>query len=78
MGTCRHCGANLDKGDIFEHFMSVYDNEARSRESASNYGWSDTNKKRFSRAITVQPENGEQYTICPECKKRDPFFPSRL
>ena len=22
--TCRHCGSNLDKGDIYEHFLKQY------------------------------------------------------
>ena len=69
--SCRHCTANLDKGDILEHFKSTCHDDPI--KAASSYGWSDTNKIHFSRSITVQPESGAQYTVCPECKTRDPF-----
>ena len=71
--SCQHCSANLDKGDVFQHFMSKYDDRTKSFESASRYGWSDANKVHFNRSVAVQPENSPQYTICPDCKTTDPF-----
>jgi hypothetical protein len=72
--ACRHCRADLDKGDVFEHFMSQYDDPIKAMESASRYGWSDANKVHFNRSIIVQPENSPQYVICPDCKTKDPFI----
>jgi len=66
--TCQNCGENLDGGDIFEHFMVKYMNHAKALESAKGYGWSETNRIHFSKAIIVQPDRGEQYSICPSCK----------
>ena len=72
--TCQHCSANLDNGDILEHFMSKYQNDlTHAMASASSYGWSVTNKLHFNRSITVQPENDSQYEICPDCNKIDPL-----
>ena len=70
---CQHCYSNLDKGDIFEHFMSQYNDSRKAMKSAVTYGWSETDKKHFNRSIIVQPDNLPQYTICPDCKKTDPF-----
>ena len=54
---CQHCGSNLDKGDIFEHFMSKYKNPTDALKRDSMYRWSDTNKIRFNRYIIVQCED---------------------
>jgi len=70
---CRHCYSNLDKGDIFEHFMSLYNDPNTAMKAAILYGWSERNKKHFNRTIIVQPDLSPQYTICPDCKKKDPF-----
>ena len=64
---------NLDKGDIFEHFMSLYNDAKKAMTAAVLYGWSETNKIHFNRSIIVQPDRSPQYTICPDCKKTDPF-----
>jgi len=50
--------------------MSVYNDNRKAMEAALLYGWSETEKKHFNRSIIVQPE---QYTICPDCKKKDPL-----
>ena len=71
--SCRHCGADLDKGDAFEYFMSKYNDPSKAMESAAKYGWSDTNRVHFNRSCIVQPENAPQYTACPDCKTKDPF-----
>ena len=70
---CQHCGSNLDNGDIFEHFMSLYKDARKAMNAAVLYGWSETNKIHFNRSIIVQPDRLPQYTICPDCKKPDPF-----
>ena len=71
--VCQHCCSNLDKGDIFDHFMSQYNDEKKAMNAAVMYGWSEKDKKHFNRSIIVQPDNLPQYTICPDCKKADPF-----
>ena len=53
--------------------MSVYNDIRKATEVAVLYGWSETEKKHFNRSIIVQPEHSSQYTICPDCKKRDPL-----
>jgi len=40
--TCQHCGANLDEGDVFEHFLLRYGGDyIRAREAANSYGWTE-------------------------------------
>ena len=69
--SCMHCGANLDRGDVLEHFLSAYlGNVRRATESASAYGWSETSRVRFNRSVIVQPENGPQFVQCPECNEQ--------
>lgn len=70
---CQHCSANLDGGDIFEHFMLEYKDRAKALASAKAYGWSETNKIHFNRSVIVQPDKQPQYEICPDCKKMWPF-----
>ena len=71
MYTCRHCGSDLDNGDIYEHFLFEYcgDHEAALNAARDN-GWSVTNKKHFDRSILVHPD---RYVICPDCEGRDPL-----
>ena len=70
---CQHCGSDLDSGDIFEYFLLKYDDPVKALETAKLYGWLENKKKRFNRATIVQFETGEQYTICPDCFKTDPY-----
>ena len=70
---CQHCNADLDNGDVFKHFFLQYKNYAKALESASSYGWSETNKVHFDRSVILQCKNGTQYTICPDCKEKNPF-----
>ena len=70
---CKHCGANLDGGDIFEHFMLEYKDRVKALATAAAYGWSETNKLHFNRSIIVQPDREPQYEICPDCKKKWPL-----
>ena len=71
--TCKHCGVNLDDGDIFEHFLVKYMNYTKALNAAKQYGWSETNKIHFNRSVIVQPDNSPQYVICPHCKNKSPF-----
>lgn len=71
--TCRHCRANLDEGDIWEYFIEYTGNEAIALESATFYGWSETNPLHFNRAYMETPQVGTQYYRCPDCGKKDPF-----
>jgi DNA-directed RNA polymerase subunit RPC12/RpoP len=68
--NCQHCGSNLDDGDIFEYFLLKYNDHAKALQTAKLYGWSENNKKHFNRATIVQSETEEQYTECPDCKKK--------
>jgi len=65
---CKHCNANLDGGDIFEHFMLEYRDHIKALKAARSYGWSSENRIHFSKFIIVQPDKDPQYEICPECK----------
>ena len=72
--TCQHCDANLDEGDIFEHFLLEYGGDyTKARETAILYGWTEINRLHFDRSIIVQTDNDLQYTICPDCEKKDPL-----
>ena len=70
--SCQHCGENLDAGDIYQHFLKSM-NHTQALESAKGYGWSETNKIHFDRSIIIQPDSSPQYSICPNCKNKDPF-----
>jgi hypothetical protein len=70
---CQHCSANLDDGDIFEHFMVKYKDKIKALDTAKRYGWSETNKIHFNRSVIVQSDKQPQYEICPECKRMWPF-----
>lgn len=71
--TCLHCLSDLDRGDVLDHFLKTCENPDKAVAMATNYGWSDTNRVHFTRSVIVQPEHGVQYTICPDCKKINPF-----
>jgi hypothetical protein len=66
---CPHCNALLDDGDIFEVYMAKYGDEEKARKYARDHGWTEHNRKQFSRAVIMQAVNtGGQCTICPDCK----------
>jgi len=71
---CKYCDSNLDGGDIYTYFLQEYGDSVKALKYASYYGWTKTDKKHFNKSIIIQPSNGsQQYTICPECKNKDPF-----
>lgn len=67
--NCKNCNSDLDGGDIFQHFLYVYNDTEKALESAKMYGWSEKNKLRFSKAFIVQPDDKPQYMVCNVCKK---------
>ena len=71
---CRHCGADLDEGDIFEHFLLKFNDHTKAIETARLYGWTESNKIHFNRSMIIQSNTKKtpQYTICPDCKQKDP------
>ena len=70
---CRHCGANLDMGDVFQHFYKQYNDYTKAIQAARNYGWSEKNQVHFTRSVIVQKEQGKPFEKCPECNNKDPF-----
>jgi len=71
---CQHCGSDLDLGDIFEHFLTMYGDREQAKESAKSYGYTETNKKHFNRSTIIKQIRGPQYVICPDCGNRDPLL----
>ena len=71
---CQHCRADLDEGDILEHFLLKYGDYTKAIKTAGLYGWTETNNKHFNRSIMMQPKKGSQYTVCPDCNKLDPLL----
>ncbi len=80
--TCRHCSADLDRGDIYEVLKKqneeiapahLQKSDADIRRAAKSHGWTEKNRLHFSAEVIVQPDRGEQYMECPQCKGRDPL-----
>jgi hypothetical protein len=65
---CKHCGTNLDGGDIYEYFLAKCGDKNKALSFARGYGWKETDKVRFHNSIIVQPDKEEQYVICSKCK----------
>lgn len=70
---CRHCGADLDGGDIFEQCLVVEGDKDRALRAAKTYGWTEENKLRFTKVVIVQPDRKPQYEECPACHGVDPL-----
>ena len=69
---CRHCGTDLDDGDILERLRMGEHDPQKLEEWAHCFGWTPSNRKRFTRVVTVQPLRGAQYEECPDCGGRWP------
>ena len=65
--TCQHCGANLEKGDIFQYFFLLYKDHTQAMTTAKLYGYSETNQIHFNRSIIIQDD------ISPDCNEKYPF-----
>jgi hypothetical protein len=77
--ACRHCGANLDWGDVLAHFLAAYSGDVqKASSSASAYGWSENTPVHFVRSVIVQPANGPQFVQCPKCKQSEPLGETTL
>ena len=49
---CQHCGANLDEGDVFEHYLQVYSGDKiKALQSARMHGWSETDSLIVSQQV---------------------------
>ena len=66
---CRYCNYNLDDGDVFEVLSNVYKNYTKEEIiiMAGDYGWTSSNKIRFSKTLIIQFDNKPQIEICPKC-----------
>lgn len=79
--NCRHCGADLDRGDVYDVLYKqnqalpahLRKSDAEIRKAAATYGWSEKNRLHFTAEVIVQPDRGEQYMECPKCKGLDPL-----
>ena len=69
---CIDCGFELDDGDIFVKLRRMPENDGKTnndiRAIARYYGWTEQNKKRFTKRIIVQPFDRAQFVMCPNCK----------
>ena len=70
---CRHCGEDLDGGDIYEVYLAQTGDPKKALAWAKQSGWSETDKRHFKKSVIVQPEGREQWVECPKCKGKWPF-----
>ena len=70
---CPYCNYELDDGDIYHKLRTnvfyLVKTDAEIKELAQQYGWTPENGKRFTKRVIVQPFDGPQYVMCPECKR---------
>lgn len=71
--NCQHCQAELDNGDVFEFFLKQTKDADLAEKNAKLYGWTETNRIHFQKAIIIQPTSGPQFVICPYCREQDPL-----
>ena len=70
---CPYCGFDLDDGDIFDKVLTHNDfNKDVALERAKEFGWTEENKKRFSKKIGFYHLEKDRTThyICPSCKEK--------
>lgn len=89
---CPECKTSWDNGDIYEHYLEAkfnplhdmhetYSNKSLGeiKKIAKKYGWTEKNKKRFSKVIGIdcsmsldanddETYDGVSYWQCPDCK----------
>jgi len=71
---CQHCGANLDLGDVFDHFYLEFRDYTKALKISRDFGWTETNQIHFNRSVIIQCKmNDLQYEICPDCEEKYPF-----
>lgn len=72
--NCKHCNADLDAGDILDHFIKVHNGDReKALQTASAYGVTETNRKHFKYEIIIQPRDGPQWVECKFCGGLDPL-----
>lgn len=71
--NCPKCSTNWFNGDIFDKMLEQNGgNVEKAKQSAAHYGWTETNKKFFSRLVGIYDYNVDA-TIewqCPDCESR--------
>lgn len=72
---CPNCGIDLDDGDIFDKLRNndLYNDKTDEEvmQIAHQFGWTQQNKKRFSKKVVVKSIlGGSSYTQCPHCNVR--------
>ena len=70
---CRHCGVDLDGGDIYEHYLAVEGDKDRALRAAKTYGWREENRLHFTKSVIVQPDRKPQHEECPACHGVNPL-----
>jgi len=77
LGNCPHCKINWDGGDIRDTLsmldVNTHETKGEINKLAANYGWSETDKKRFTKALVyefnMQPTDIKvTFYECPECR----------
>lgn len=70
--TCPNCNANWDAGDIYEVVKSnqLYSGwgDDQIKNTAYAFGWTEENKKQFSRLKNVTQTDGSHLWQCPDCE----------
>ncbi len=76
---CRHCGENLDGGDVYEVLRENHPDATDEQivKMAKSYGWTREAPIRFSHEVVVQPDSRSEpeYTECPACRGVNPCAP---
>jgi hypothetical protein len=74
--NCRHCGENLDGGDVYEVLRENHPDATDEQivKMAKSYGWTREAPIRFSHEVVVQPDSRSEpeYTECPACHGVNP------
>lgn len=69
--NCRYCDYNLDDGDVYQVLSELDEYKKLNREEmmmiAGNYGWTQKDKKRFSKIYIIQFDDKPQIEVCPKC-----------
>lgn len=68
---CPHCEEHLDIGDIYDCLKKKHPQESdeKIREWAGNFGWSESNRVRFSNIVAVINPISDRMSHyqCPKC-----------
>lgn len=71
-GLCPNCKSDWNGRDVYEDLnrLSVFSHKSPQEMTtlASNYGWSDFSKTKFSKVIIIELEDGRILYKCPEIR----------